>query len=645
LRGYLGLSLTLGLCGPYGLSGQQAVASPKVVVVSIDAGADWLVDEFLARGVLPADGAFGRMSRLGARAEAMVPINVASTSPSHIAMFTGAYPERNGIVANTFLLRGQRLPTQSASGFTTPILSETIWSAAQRQGKRVITASAVGADASSPDRAATMTLGYPVVVIRSSVVGLGPQSGAAEHREGRFEHVRDLAVGQDAPPLGYRLGSGAGVPLYARAVDRVFDRRVAYDGLELDMDQDPVNGAVGLLQAGEWLSVTLPFQDRPLHARIRLLELASDLSKAVLYLGAAGFTPGSPAAYVQELEGRLGGWPAETDNQSLNRGLITEEVWFEQAAAVAQYQKELTLANLQRDDWDLLLTYYPVIDWVAHRYLVRDPRQADYQAEGGRRPTRYARYVERAYEEVDRIVASWMDAAPPGTNFVVVSDHGMVPTHTTVLLNNVLAAAGFVVAGDGAEVKAFTDGPSAHIYVNIAGRNADGVVAPERLVEFVSRLVAVCQGVRDPATGEPVFQVVTDRTGLVELKLGHPERAGDVFVSARPGFSLSARLNPAVPSFLPSSFQSDVRAAAARNDATREFMEAGGLNEMGVAVHGHVGTSREIQAIFYAYGPRVPRRNLGLVQAVDVAPTIAALLGIAPPRGAQGRAVMERRRP
>src|SRR5438105_2204977 len=98
--------------------------SPKVVVVSFDAAADWLVDEFLARGVLPADGAFARMSRSGVRAEAMIPINVASTSPAHIAMFTGAYPERTGIVANSFLQPGDTIG-HGSSGFNASIKAET----------------------------------------------------------------------------------------------------------------------------------------------------------------------------------------------------------------------------------------------------------------------------------------------------------------------------------------------------------------------------------------------------------------------------------------------------------------------------------------------------------------------------------------
>jgi Type I phosphodiesterase / nucleotide pyrophosphatase len=66
----------------------------------------------------------------------MIPVNVASTAPSHTAMFTGTYPERTGIVATSFLQPGDPVGG-GRSGFDTPIKAEILWSADARQGKRV----------------------------------------------------------------------------------------------------------------------------------------------------------------------------------------------------------------------------------------------------------------------------------------------------------------------------------------------------------------------------------------------------------------------------------------------------------------------------------------------------------------------------
>ena len=91
--------------------------------------------------------------------------------------------------------------------------------------------------------------------------------------------------------------------------------------------------------------------------------------------------------------------------------------------------------------------------------------------ENGMRRLRFAQYIERAYRKVDAILAGWLDASPD-TTFVIVSDHGMVPTHTAVLLNNVLAHTGLRVGGADADVRAVSSGASAQIYVNAPPRFA-----------------------------------------------------------------------------------------------------------------------------------------------------------------------------
>jgi predicted AlkP superfamily pyrophosphatase or phosphodiesterase len=614
--------------------------SPKVVVVSLDAAADWLVDEFLARGVLPAEGAFARMSRSGVRAEAMIPINVASTSPSHIAMFTGAYPERTGIVANTFLQPGDAVG-RGSSGFNAPIKAEALWSAAIRQGKRVICATAVGADNASPDRSATMTFGYARQEVRPSVVWLTPSTDDKWQYGGkRIEHARALAVSANSPgQLEYKFKSTA-VPLYALAVDRSFDGKEIFDAIALDRDRNLSNGYVGALEEGDWAPTEFSIDGHRLGSWIRCLNLKADLSEAVVYLGAVGSNPGGPAEFVGEIETKIGFWPGEVDNPNQNRGLIDEQVWFEQVERLTGYIKNLTLFNFKQPEWDLLFTYFPILDDIEHRYLLRDPRQADYDAEDGQRRERYARRVEWAYQQIDKTLKELMDAAPPETNFIVVSDHGMVPTHTAIMINNFLAESGFKVdPEDQAEVRAQADGASAHIYVNLVGRQKGGIIPREKLDHYVDRIVSACRSLRDPRTNDPIFHVVLKRSELDQLRLNDAERAGDVFVSARPGWSLSPRVLPEVPVFVSTTFRPDTRKRVAGNKQTEEFLLTGGANETGLGVHGHISAHREIQAIFFAFGPNVPARLTGPVNGVDLAPTVASLLGIEPPRDAQGKSI------
>ncbi len=115
----LGLALLLVAALAW-LINESLEAPAKVVLISLDATADWLMDEFLERGVLPADGAFAQLARTGARAEAMIPVATSMTATSHVTLFTGAYPERHGVVSNNFHIAGEPI-THGQNGFDAPI--------------------------------------------------------------------------------------------------------------------------------------------------------------------------------------------------------------------------------------------------------------------------------------------------------------------------------------------------------------------------------------------------------------------------------------------------------------------------------------------------------------------------------------------
>ncbi len=631
----------------WSVSGQAPktqVSTPKVVLVSVDGAADWIVDDLLKRGVLPADGAFARLARRGVHAETMIPINVASTAPSHAALFTGAYPERTGIVTTSFLKQGEDLDIPFGPGFTSPLKAETLWTAAMRQGKRVICSTAVDADTNGPARTCTETRAFRRTEAGSSVAQLSAagSSGILDPKTtgGYIERLRPLAVKPDSPgQLAYKLNSGVVVNLYAYAADRTADGKENYGSVILDLDQDPANGFAAELFPDKWAPLRLPSGANSLTgAWVYVTQMSTDLSKVEIYLGSAGSNPGSPAEFVNDINERFGFPPGEGDSGALNRGLITEKMYLEQFDRATAYEKEVVLDHLKRKDWDLLIGYISITDHIQHRFLVRDPRQLDYDLESGKRRERYARYVEQAYKQADAVIKAWMDAAPTDTNFVVVSDHGFVPAHHTILINNFLVKAGFKVAPTAeAEVRAYADAGSANIYVNLKGRQKNGTVAPERLDEYVDRLVKAVGDLRDPATNEFILEVALKREELKSLRLFDSERSPDVFISAKPGWSFSGRINPKVSIFLPSTMTPEGRSNLSADD--QALLASGGLNETSPGVHGYLARFRQIESIFFSAGPNVPHRKLGKVNAVDVAPTVASILGIKPPKDAQGKAL------
>jgi len=599
-----------------GEADEPGKSNPKVVLVSLDGAADWLVDDFLARGVLPPDGALARLSRTGVRAEGMVTLDISATAPAHVSLYTGAYPEQTGIVSNTYHRVSDPI-TKSTSGYAATIEVETLWQAARRQGKRVVCIAAVGADATAPERTCDRTIGWGVSDGRAAVVSLQPTKDADWNLGAeRIQHARALGATPDSPaPLAFQLRSGEPVALFALAADTLIDGQERYDTVLLDFDHNLGNGFAARLREGDWAGVTLS-EDKAIGSWVKLLELAPESATPKLYLGAPSHTNAAPADFLSALNQTPGFWPDGPDDSHLNRSQIDEATWRQQAVRLNTWLRDATLQELQRDDWDLLFAYLPIIDETEHRFLLRHPRHPDYDAEGGERRLRHNRYVEWAYQTADRFLLEWIEGAPGGTNFIIVSDHGMMPIHTEVVIHTLLRQAGFKITDDETtQVRAYASVTTANIYVNLAGRQPGGVVAAEQLDGYVGRIVAACKALRDPATGEPVFEVVLTRAELGQVNLAHPENAGDVWVNTRPGFKVSGWMDEEAPLFRP-----------ARTEP---------------ATHGSLSSHPRIRSIFYAAGAGVPRGPLGLVRVVDVAPTVAALLGINPPADARGQAVFK----
>jgi len=102
-----------------------AEARPVVILLSFDG----VRHDYLARDALPA---FERMAREGARAEALVPVFPSTTFPNHVALATGTYADRHGIVANKFF--DAKLGNFDYGNDARFLEAEPLWAAAERQG-------------------------------------------------------------------------------------------------------------------------------------------------------------------------------------------------------------------------------------------------------------------------------------------------------------------------------------------------------------------------------------------------------------------------------------------------------------------------------------------------------------------------------
>jgi hypothetical protein len=151
---------------------------------------------------------------------------------------------------------------------------------------------------------------------------------------------------------------------------------------------------------------------------------------------------------------------------------------------------------------------------------------------------------------------------------------------------------------------------SAHIYINLSGREPNGTVSGSAYQAFVDKIISACENFLDPQTGMAVFDKILPYEELYTVGLDNRETAGDVWVRLRPGYT----------------FKGDIDADQPLIDKPRFAGE-----------HGYSPEAREAKGIFYYIGPTMYRGKPKEVNAVDVAATLSALLGIDPARSTDGK--------
>jgi predicted AlkP superfamily phosphohydrolase/phosphomutase len=256
----------------------------------------------------------------------------------------------------------------------------------------------------------------------------------------------------------------------------------------------------------------------------------------------------TPADYAAELAAATGrfytqGMPEDT--KGLKTGVLTDAQFLEQARLAGGENIGQYRYVLDRFEGGFLFYYFGNIDQVAHMmWRARDPEHPAYDAA---RDAPNAAVVEELYRGLDAIVSATLDRLGPDDLLVVMSDHGFTSWRRAFHLNSWLRDNGYIVVKDPAlkedpgffgnvdwsRTRAYALGLNG-LYINLKGREKDGVVEPaarEALAKELSdRLLAVV----DPATGAPAVTKVYRREQVYTLH-GAEDIAPDLVVGYAKG--------------------------------------------------------------------------------------------------------------
>jgi predicted AlkP superfamily phosphohydrolase/phosphomutase len=369
-----------------------------------------------------------------------------------------------------------------------------------------------------------------------------------------------------------------------------------------------------------------------------------------------------PPHLLAELEAKVGPYriyPTETFSEQ------SKEVFFEASNRLLDRLTKTTLYLMQRDPWDFFMVVFFDTDRILHQlwhYLDRDhPWRSTDGATDKSEP------VWRYFQRLDGSIGQLIEQAGDDVLVIIMSDHGMGPAHNMIVLNNWLLHAGLLQLKHGAltlgkrhlfdwgftlrnihelvdrlglakhaeykalysvdailkilflsfhdvdwsRSKAYSFGRNVGpIYVNVKGREPQGIVNPGREYEAVrDEIATLARTWTDPQTGRKLIGRALYRE---EVYSGpHLDQAPDLIL-------------------LPYDERDKFFGLA-------DF----GSNQMVQKMYRYSGMHRD-HGLLTMMGPQIKRgARLNNVSIVDLAPTILHAMGVPIPQDMDGRPIME----
>lgn len=218
-------------------------------------------------------------------------------------------------------------------------------------------------------------------------------------------------------------------------------------------------------------------------------------------------------------------------------GQVDDDTYFELLDYHHQRLADVATHLANENDWDVLMVETHAPDYASHFFL----SQAD-EISGASPETihRCREGLRRTYESVDTMIGQIAELADEDTVVLICADHGGTPNQfQAVDIENVLEETGFIVKHenggmDWTQTRALNVG-LVHIFINLVGREPNGIVAPEDYETTQREIIAALHAYRDTETGRHPFSLAVTREDAEMLNL-QGDLVGDVVYALRPEF-------------------------------------------------------------------------------------------------------------
>ena len=352
----------------------------------------------------------------------------------------------------------------------------------------------------------------------------------------------------------------------------------------------------------------------------KLLELSEDGSHLKLWISAAmDITNDSlwhPRRLFQVVTENMG-YPQPTSIIGGSSKMLIEKCMLAQWEATANWQSGALNHLIEQEQIEIIFSHFHNIDLLSHMVVkfLKDKGHSKLSEAD------YAEIMENIYQQTDRYIGRFLHLLDEGWTLFIVSDHAAVcPEHEPVMMGDmvgvnvrVMEELGFTALKkdasgqelreiDWAHTKAIAQRGN-HIYINLKGRDAHGIVEPTDQYEVEEEIMTALYGYKDKVTGKRVIALALRNKDAILLGMGGPE-SGDILYWMAEGYN---------------------------------YDHCDSLS----TTYGYGGTS--VSPIFIAAGTGLKKgyETTRIIREVDLTPTMAVLGGVRMPNECEGAPIYQ----
>ena len=391
-----------------------------------------------------------------------------------------------------------------------------------------------------------------------------------------------------------------------------------YDKVAIYKDKASVEPLVVLendVMTGVFDTVPSANGEENVYRNMRILKIAEDGSYVRIWasrgMSCDDDSVWFPKSLFKEITDKFGP-PQPTSQMSGNDKDLILKCNNVQWTMAADWQSKVMHHMIEEHGVEVIFSHMHNVDLQSHNYMkyMKNRPTSRYDE------SEVVKFAEATYKVTDDYIGSFMHLIDEGWTIMIFSDHALISAYeeavsqgdNTGVCDEPFKGWGYTVMKkdengndlpevDWTQTKAIMT-RSNSIYINLKGRQKNGIVDPEDKYELEEEIITKLYGYKHPKTGKRIIALALHNKDAVLLGLGGPMGADIVFV-------------------VHESYVED---------------HGAGLS----TAWGYQDTS--LSPIFLAAGPGIKEnfRTTRYIREVDLAPTAAVLLGVDMPADCEG---------